>query len=378
MKQVILMGVNDQELVQKLLDIIPVKSLDQVMQLCYDYEASRKTATVIVSPTMNVCATSQYRREKKAKHQQPRPPSPPTSPCRSCNGSHGNGRCPAADKTCRNCGKKGHHAKTPRCPATNVTCHTCGRKGHFSQQCRSSKTSNDSSATSTKHPHRGSKASSARRVSTTRTPHETSPPVIVTVTHDKGIGKLSMLPDTGADTSIIGPDHLSSVGLTPEDLLPPPQTPTFTADGSTMQPAIGSVQVQLQVKDGSTREWIDVHPNTPVPLLSYRACRELSLIPDKFPQPIAQVTHARAQRGRGKAECQSTNATTSLGEASEEEAARTTPSPPPGPPSPRSATRNNTTRPTPSTATDSSASFTTVHAQYYALSSKGVFFEGVC
>ena len=49
------------------------------------------------------------------------------------------------------------------------------------------------------------------------------------------------------------------------------------------------------------QEWIHVHPNIPVPLLSYRACRELALIPEQFPNPITQVTHAAVQWCHGAA-----------------------------------------------------------------------------
>lgn len=64
-----------------------------------------------------------------------------------------------------------------------------------------------------------------------------------------------------------------------------------------MQPAIGSVRVHLQLKGNRTTEWIDVHPSIPLPLLSYKACRKLSIIPERFPRPIVQVTYARVSQG---------------------------------------------------------------------------------
>ncbi|XP_045136243.1 uncharacterized protein LOC123519099 [Portunus trituberculatus] len=67
-----------------------------------------------------------------------------------------------------------------------------------------------------------------------------------------------------------------------------------------MQPVIGSVQVKMTVKGHSIEEWIHVYPDIPVPLLSYRACRDLALIPERFPAPIAQVTHAAVRNGDHK------------------------------------------------------------------------------
>lgn len=308
-KQVILMGVSDQELIQELIGIIPTNSLDKVVQHCYAYEAAKRTATAITCPSKSASAVSKYKKDKNARQRSQGSSTPSASACDCCRSPHDKGQCPAANTTCNNCGRKGHLPRTQRCPADSATFRNCGKLGHYDQFCRSNKTtgtappkggqprSNWSAA-------RNSKGSSARRVTATaaataRRPSETSPPVIVSVTHVRGTGDLSMLPDTGADTTVIGPDHLRSIGLTLDDLQPPPQTPTYVADGSPMQPAIGSVQVRLQVKDSSTREWIDVHPGTPVPLLSYRACRELTLIPERFPRPIAQVTHARVQSDHG-------------------------------------------------------------------------------
>lgn len=54
----------------------------------------------------------------------------------------------------------------------------------------------------------------------------------------------------------------------------------------------------MEVNGKKIQEWIGVLPGVPVPLLSYRACRELALIPDQFPQPIVQVTPAAVRSGK--------------------------------------------------------------------------------
>ncbi|MPC41351.1 hypothetical protein E2C01_034939 [Portunus trituberculatus] len=102
-----------------------------------------------------------------------------------------------------------------------------------------------------------------------------------------------MLPDTCADENIIGPRHLRDIALSTSHLKPPPDSPRFTADGSVMNLALGSFLAELKVKAKTTRAWIDVHEGMPVPLLSYKACRDLALIPAEFPQPISQVIHSR-------------------------------------------------------------------------------------
>ncbi|KAK3876080.1 hypothetical protein Pcinc_019092 [Petrolisthes cinctipes] len=186
------------------------------------------------------------------------------------------------------------------------------RRRQFDKYCRLTKKAGEESFKggrwqSAGHVTQDSKGSGARRVqAATRTPSETSPPIVVSVTYEKETYTLDMLPDTGADTIIIGPDHLQHIGLSLSDLQPPPQTQTYTADSSLMKSAIGSVQVQLQVKEHSTQEWMDVPQAIPIPLLSYRACRELALIPERFSHLIAQVTHARVQKGKGSSAAVST------------------------------------------------------------------------
>lgn len=304
MKQVILMGVIDQELVQELIGIIPTHSLDKVVQHCYAFEAARRTANAITSPAQALCAVSRYKKDKKARQHASAPTQPLSDACDSCGRPHAKGECSAALVICSNCGKKGHRVRMPRCPAINATCKCCGKQGHFDRCCRSSRPAASSSALAKcnkspgPYPRNKNKNPSVRRImDNTHTPSETSPFVVVEISHVKGTGVLTLLPDTGADTTIIGADHLNDIGLTLADLHSSPQRPTYSADGSPMQPVIGSVQVKMTVKGHSIEEWIHVYPDIPVPLLSYRACRDLALIPERFPAPIAQVTHAAVRNG---------------------------------------------------------------------------------
>ena len=144
LKQAILMGVNDKKLVQELIGIIPTHSLDQVVQHCCAYEAARRTATAIISPSTAARAVSLYMKGKKAQQSNSSSSSttsqsPDTSSCDCCGHSHAKGQCKAADNICSNCGRKGHRVKTPRCPALSATCRRCGKRGHFDQYCRSTK-----------------------------------------------------------------------------------------------------------------------------------------------------------------------------------------------------------------------------------------------
>lgn len=145
LRQVILMGVRDQDLVQELISIIPTKSLHQVVQHCYACEAARHTATIITSSSKTVCSVSKYKKEKKHKQHNAGTSTPISGTCQNCGKSHDKGQCPANDVTCESFGRKGHFPKTPRCPAKNVTCHSCTKVGHFDRWCRSTKKAGEES-----------------------------------------------------------------------------------------------------------------------------------------------------------------------------------------------------------------------------------------
>ncbi|MPC81972.1 hypothetical protein E2C01_076614 [Portunus trituberculatus] len=73
LKQVLLMGVCDQDLVRELISTIA--TLDETVHQCYAFEAARRTTSAIVSPSKSVCTTSRYKREKKTSNL-PRSPAP--------------------------------------------------------------------------------------------------------------------------------------------------------------------------------------------------------------------------------------------------------------------------------------------------------------
>lgn len=63
LKQVILMGVRDNELVQHIIPLASTCSLDDFVEKCYSYEASRTIASAITAPPTSVRATSRYKKD---------------------------------------------------------------------------------------------------------------------------------------------------------------------------------------------------------------------------------------------------------------------------------------------------------------------------
>lgn len=112
LKQVLLMGVRDQESVKELIRTTAIHTLDKKVRQCYTFEATRRTTSALVSPAKSICTTSRYQTEKKMMHRLPRSPTPNCEKCDSSTRSHTKAQCPAKNTTCCNCGNKEHLSKT--------------------------------------------------------------------------------------------------------------------------------------------------------------------------------------------------------------------------------------------------------------------------
>ena len=112
-------------------------------------------------------------------------------------------------------------------------------------------------------------ASDIRRVqSSARERPKPSPTITVVVTHSGVSGSIEVIPDTGADTTVIGPQHLKYLGLTRRELDPPPTLDYYNADESKMPAALGSFRAKMTYGTLSCTGWIDVQGSLSTPLLS--------------------------------------------------------------------------------------------------------------
>lgn len=295
LKMIILMGVRDEELTQKLISLDTTASLQDTVNACRSYEAARTATSAIRAPTSQLCAVSAYKKQKhRRKSGTSSSPQHQDASCQSCARKHGShDKCPAADSTCTNCGYKGHWAKAPRCPAIKVQCRHCDQQGHYDRCCRKKKDAKRSDAPgSTAPPPSSGKSPSCRKVKTTTTATCPTPsPICVFLTYGGTTSRLMMLPDTGADISVMGPQHLDLLNIPRSHLQPPSSTTTLTADGSTMSPALVSFTATLTLAKRSCYATVQVHDGVQLPLLSYGHCKELAIVPPGFPKPILNVTH---------------------------------------------------------------------------------------
>ncbi|XP_063860706.1 uncharacterized protein LOC135101063 [Scylla paramamosain] len=298
LKSVILMGVRDDELIQRLISLDDKCSLQEMVTACRSYEAARCATSDIRAQPTQVRALTQHQKSKKQKNLDKQPPQQSTAKtaelCQCCARYHETGACPAAQVTCRNCGRQGHFASTVKCPASKAQCRLCSRIGHFDSCCKKVSRQNHKRGSTDGAPtpsQQKSKQLSCRRVIS---PSPAVPQhVSVLVTHGGKSSHLRMMPDTGADITMIGPQHLRSLQIPSSQLQTPPDTTTLTADGSEMAPALGMLTATLTLGEKSCLAEIRVHKDIQTPLLSRGHCQALAIISKDFPKPILEVKHAK-------------------------------------------------------------------------------------
>ncbi|XP_068204834.1 uncharacterized protein [Palaemon carinicauda] len=235
LKMIILMVIRDAELVQKLIALDANSPLQDFVTTCRSYEAAKTVTSAIRGPPSQLCAVSAYRRSKKSSGKPP--PSPKSS-------------------------------------KLAVLC-------QFSSNSGASAVSNKQQDSRT----------NCRRLGSPSTISKTPKPICVLLSSGDVNSRIKMLPDTGADVTVIGQQHLDAMVISKSCLQPPPLNVTFTADGSPMSPALGILQATLTLGKRSCLARIQVHENVEVPLLSYGHCQELSKISPDFPKPILEVKH---------------------------------------------------------------------------------------
>ncbi|MPD05153.1 hypothetical protein E2C01_100884 [Portunus trituberculatus] len=120
----ILTGVQDEQVVQKIIALDAAATLADVVTLCRSYEATRTTASALRAPP-GVRAVSQYRKDKKTDHRTKADAhsavSSPHPSCSNCGKQqHGPKGCPDTEAVCHGCGITGHWSHTEKCPAKTV------------------------------------------------------------------------------------------------------------------------------------------------------------------------------------------------------------------------------------------------------------------
>lgn len=102
------------------------------------------------------------------------------------------------------------------------------------------------------------------------------------VTHVGRSNSTNMISDTGADTTMVGPQHLH-VGLKKCNMKPPPSLEECNTSGSKMPVSLGSFQVEFTCARLSFSRWFEVQGALSSPLLHLAALQGLTPHTEGFP-----------------------------------------------------------------------------------------------
>ncbi|KAF0300876.1 hypothetical protein FJT64_000364 [Amphibalanus amphitrite] len=143
---------------------------------------------------------------------------------------------------CSFCGRAAHTKGRQGCPAHDKFCTQCGKKGHFSTVCRSKTT-----------------LSSVRvEPNVVAGVGRGLPRLQLTVIHpgSRKSRVLSAIADTGAEVSVMGRSHLTQLGLSPKHLKKTPRRLQHAAGGGLQ--VLGTIRMRLCLQDRQITEDIFV------------------------------------------------------------------------------------------------------------------------
>ena len=198
-------------------------------------------------------------------------------------GAHGKPGKHASGAPCKYCGGAPHRERT-QCPAIDRTCSKCNKKGHFASVCLSTQQSSIGSTTSS-NPRRQSHCPNNVASVIASAQSTSAPTVQAAISTLNGTCTTVALPDTGADICAAGITILESLGESVSNLLPPNDHPK-SADGLPMK-CIGRLPVTVAVGNQSISCILHILENLPNVLLSWDTTRDLALIHSEYPAQLS-------------------------------------------------------------------------------------------
>jgi len=95
-------------------------------------------------------------------------------------------------------------------------------------------------------------------------------------------------PDTGADATILGLSMLEFLNIEAEQMGSPASVPITAVNGSSLR-CVGTLLFNIGYGDRSTSQTVLVCDNYDGLLLSWFVCRDLGIVPARYPEPIQEV-----------------------------------------------------------------------------------------
>ena len=235
--------------------------------------------------------------------------------------AHRNNTPPA--RKCSFCGGE-WHVDLNDCRARDSTCQACGRRGHLAAACRSRGSSRGRPTRGQQTPGRSrstvpdgagatQRDASERRfggevrrsndrvqhrimisdVSSSGPMFRKTPQIRANVEHLNGGGQLSWTPDTGAESTVVGPEHACAIGVHLRNLIPSNER-LFSADGKRLS-CLGMFTAVIRIGLRAVTANIYVIEDVHSALLSWFHSIDLHILPACFPRQIQSVQPVKTE-----------------------------------------------------------------------------------
>jgi hypothetical protein len=244
----ITVGVQDNELQKKLLELRPAPDLNQVLTVCRAFEsASADQEKTLIN--------SRYAGTNSNRTRQQKQPSKP--------------RDKTAYDNCIWCAEKAHKDRS-ECPAQGKTCGYCHKKNHFEKACLLRQ--KDEQRQKSDLPDKKVGTATISRAET----GEWNRSIPILLHTSKKNAKLMAFPDTGADINILPMKLLPKIGISKHDLKP--ADVTITAYNGERDSPVGFFEAKLTVGDSTLTTKIYVQQGTQQFLLSGKTSEQLGIV----------------------------------------------------------------------------------------------------
>ena len=263
LKHAILVGLKDNDTVQHLLRLKADTSLSDFLIVVRSREAAQRTSNAIQveyqPATGTVNAVSTYKKHKKKQYHQNKQ----EAPSKKTILEETSQKKTSTGKSCYWCA--GNRHPRDQCPAKDAKCSSCNKKGHFAKICFKSQQNNAKGPSSNQRSNqKQGHVSSLKSEANIRAIEEgkigpACPTIPLQISFGSKQGILNVIPDTGSDTTIIGRQHLHSLGIQLEDLDSSDTLKLRNPDDSDFNGTVlGSLQATMIYGDESTTGWINV------------------------------------------------------------------------------------------------------------------------
>ena len=258
----IIEGLLDGDTIEALLQEVDL-TLERAISKCRAQEAAKRQRANITDHSESVAALHEKSRDKR-----------------------GNAPLTPASPQCPGCGAKPHPGGRSQCPAYGQSCHNCQKIGHYAKVCRGKFTRRrdpPSPPTVNTLQIKHHTLSNIRNVAST----DPAPLIPINVTSLHGSITIKVLPDSGADISAAGTEILCCLNEHANNLLPSRIIPR-AVNGAKMHP-LGKLPVKLQLGDKEYCDDFHIYPNIQGALISWKACKQLHILPECYPHPITHL-----------------------------------------------------------------------------------------